>query len=244
MNMIRIFRTLGPVDLKNIQRDALLLWVPLLPLLLGLALRYIAPALGAMLARETDFDLTTLYPLLMSGFLMTTPIVVGMVIGFLLLDERDDQTLTALLVTPLPVTGYLAYRLLAPAVVGFVMSLVAFPIAGLVTLPLGELIAIAAVGALVAPMMALFLAAFAENKVAGFALVKFANLIILVPSIAFFVQSDWQVLAGIVPTYWAMKALWVALDGGSAWPYLAAGLVVNLLALWLLVRRFRTVLYR
>lgn len=244
MNMIRIFRTLGPVDMKNVRRDALLLWVPLLPLLLGLGLRFGAPPLAAYLAREADFDLTTLYPLLMGGFLMTTPIVVGMVIGFLLLDERDDQTLTALLVTPLPVTSYLAYRLLAPAVVGFIMSLVAFPIAGLVSLPLGELIAIAAVGALVAPMMALFLAAFAENKVAGFALVKFANVIIMVPSIAYFVQSDWQVLAGVVPTYWAMKALWVALDGGSVWPFLAAGVVVNVVELWLLVRRFRAVLYR
>jgi fluoroquinolone transport system permease protein len=36
----------------------------------------------------------------MSFVLLMTPMLAGIVVGFLLLDQRDDQTLTALQVTP------------------------------------------------------------------------------------------------------------------------------------------------
>ena len=44
----------------------------------------------------------------MGGYLMTAPGIVGMVVGFLLLDERDERTLSALRVTPLSMRRYLA----------------------------------------------------------------------------------------------------------------------------------------
>lgn len=40
--------------------------------------------------------------------------VFGVVTGFLLLDERDDRTLTALQVTPLPLRAYIFYRVTVP----------------------------------------------------------------------------------------------------------------------------------
>jgi fluoroquinolone transport system permease protein len=46
----------------------------------------------------------------MSFLVVVMPALVGMVIGFLLLDQRDDQTLAALQVTPLTLNGYLIYR--------------------------------------------------------------------------------------------------------------------------------------
>ena len=52
------------------------------------------------------FDLTPSHPLVMGGYLMTAPGMVGMVIGFLFLDERDARTLTALRTTPLSMHQY------------------------------------------------------------------------------------------------------------------------------------------
>ena len=49
-------------------------------------------------------------PLMVAG-------MVGTVVGFLLLDQRDDQTMTALLVTPLSLGDYLRYRMTLPMLV-------------------------------------------------------------------------------------------------------------------------------
>ncbi len=53
----------------------------------------------------------------MGGYLMTASGIVGMVVGFLLLDERDAHTPAALRVTPLSMRRYLAYRVSGPLLV-------------------------------------------------------------------------------------------------------------------------------
>ena len=82
---------------------------------------------------------------------MTAPGIVGMVIGFLLLDERDAQTLKALRVTPLSIRRYLAYRITLPLLVGTGTTLVGYPMIGISPLPFASLLAIAIVAGLAAP---------------------------------------------------------------------------------------------
>ena len=103
---------------------------------------------------------------------MTAPGIVGMVIGFLLLDERDARTLGALRVTPLSMRQYLAYRIVSPLVVGTASTLLAYPLIGITPIPLTPLLPIAAVAGMSAPLLALVLATAAPNKVAGFAAVR------------------------------------------------------------------------
>jgi fluoroquinolone transport system permease protein len=154
-------------------------------------------------------------PLLASVVLLTTPMVYGAVIGFLLLDERDDGTLNALRVTPLTVTGYLAYRIAIPCVLSVVMSVVALQLSGQSGLGLASQTLAAGAVALLAPAFALFLAAFAKNKVQGFALMKAAGVINWPPLIAYFVDPPEQWWFGLCPTYWPAKLLW-ELEAGSA----------------------------
>lgn len=244
LSLLALYRLLGPVDLKNIRRDALLAWVMLFPMLLALLLRYGAPALQEVLQVQLAFDLTPYYPLLMSGYVMTAPSIVGMVTGFLLLDERDARVMTALLVTPLAPRTYLAYRLSAPLLVGFVVTLACYPLAGLTPLPVGDLLAVAGMGALSAPFIALLLVTLAPNKVAGFTLVKLFNLVNLLPTIAYFFEPPVQYLAGVMPTFWPMKMLWLAQAGDGYAAVAAGGLLVNGLVLVLLLWRLQMVMHR
>lgn len=247
MNVIKIYRTLGPVDMKNIRRDSMLVWMPLMPLMIALVLRIGMPEIADLAAREFEFDLREYYPLVMSGFMMLAPMLVGMLVGFLLLDERDDRTLSALLVTPMPIMNYLLYRITLPMGLGIVMTLFAYPLAGLGSIPAGALLMVVFLGAFVAPMLALFLAAFAENKVSGFALMKMVNGLMMIPTVSYFIKSDWQALVGVIPTYWANKLYWLAAEGntGSTFVlYFAAGLVVNGAALAVMLKRFHAVMHR
>jgi fluoroquinolone transport system permease protein len=246
VHTITILKTLGLGDYRNVKRDSMLNWLALMPVILALLFRIVVPRLTTWLLDEYAFDLTPYYPAIMSYvFIMAAPILFGVIIGFLLLDERDDNTLTALQVTPLTLNKYLVYRIGLPIVLTIVMLPLLFPVIGLMSMPFMPLVAVTAVAALVAPIYALFLASFAENKVAGFALMKATALIIELPILAFFFQGTiWEYLLAIIPTYWPMKIFWVAAEGGNYWGYLIIGLVLHLVLLGVFLKRFDRVMHR
>lgn len=218
--VMRAVKGLGPIDLKNVWRDSLLRWMLLVPLLLGVLFRFGVPPVGVWLDRRFGIDLALYQPLLTSMLVMIAPMMNAVVIGFLLLDQKDDRTLAALEVTPLTARGYLVYRLTVPIVLSVVMTVVALALSGVSTLGLGGQL-LAAIGAApLAPAFTLFLAAFAKNKVQGFALMKASGIINWPPVIAYFIAPPWQWLFGLCPTYWPAKLVW-ELESGGGWVWLA-----------------------
>jgi fluoroquinolone transport system permease protein len=226
-------------DVRALVRDPLLKWVALLPIGVALMLRALVPRIQEALASGMAVDLTPYHPLIMGGYLMTAPGIVGMVIGFLLLDERDARTLDALRVTPVGMEWYLTYRVVLPLVLGTAGTLIGYPLAGLAPLRVRELLAVTAVAGLSAPMLTLVLATAAPNKVAGFAVVKVTNAVNLLPIVAFFIPLPYQLAAGVLPTYWPMRALWSAASGARFMGALGAGVIVSVVALALLAGLFR-----
>jgi fluoroquinolone transport system permease protein len=236
-----VFRALVYADSRMLWRDPLLGWILAFPIGLALLLRALVPRAQVDLLAGVGFDLTPYYPLVMGGYLMTAPGMVGMVIGFLFLDERDARTLTALRTTPLSIRQYLGYRVALPLLVGTMSTLIGYPLTGLTPLPLTTLLPIVLVASLSAPLLALVLAVAAPNKVAGFAVVKVLNAVNLLPLVAYFVPRPVQFAAGVFPTYWPMRALWSAAGGETSSGYLVLGGVASALALllvaWLFERK-------
>lgn len=236
-------RALTVADVRNVQRDSLLRFLLFYPWLLGLLMRFMIPWITVNIAEW--FDLTTYDPLLVGFFgILITPQLAGFVIGFLLLDERDDHTLTALQVTPLTMNRYLTYRLLAPVVIAVASTFIVIPLMGLIDVPLIQMLPVALVAAIGAPIFALILATLAGNKVQGFAVMKGLGIFFLAPFAAWFIPTPWQWLIGVFPTYWPVKAFWVMLDGGNWGLFVALGLAVSLLWLGVLLRRFNRVIYQ
>jgi fluoroquinolone transport system permease protein len=226
-------RALASADIRVLWRDPLLKWLLILPLLLAGLLRVLLPTARDALLDSTNVDLVPYYPLVVGGYLVNSSGIVGMVIGFLLLDERDSRTLSALRVTPLSMRHYLAYRIALPVLAGTVSTLVGYPLIGVIPLSTPALLAIAMAAAPTAPLLALILATAAPNKVAGLALVKVLNVVNLLPLAAFFVPRPAQFVAGVIPTYWPMRALWSAAAGeGYNW-FLAIGLASSVVAVGL-----------
>lgn len=247
MNLFRLARAHGPIDFRTVRRDSLLLWMALLPLVFVLLFRLGLPWAAEILLTRYAFDLAPFQLLLVSyAFVVGTPTLYGVVIGFLLLDERDDGTLTALRVTPLPLSHYLAYRTLLPMVISLVVTVLSYQLTGLATLPGWQLWLVASMAAPLAPIFALFFAAFAANKVQGFALMKGSGGLLALPLLAYFVPTGWSWLFGLVPTFWPVKVYWL-LDGGggnAAVLVAAVGLAYELLLLVLLLRLFQRRLAR
>ncbi|MCK5921597.1 MAG: ABC transporter permease, partial [Methylococcales bacterium] len=235
MTFIDVFKALGPIDARNIRRDSLLRWMAFIPFLFVLMFRYLMPWMRDELMAQFNFDLAPYYILLLSyGFVIGIPVIFGVVIGFLLLDERDDGTLTALQVTPLSLNNYLMYRVAMPMLISVVLVVITFPLTGLSTLSLASVFWVSLLSAPLAPLFALLLATIAQNKVQGFAVMKGIGSFMLIPLAAFFIPAWWQILFGIFPTYWPLKLYWL-LDAGdsTAWVYFVVGLIfeIGLLAL-------------
>lgn len=206
-----------------------------------LVLRVGLPPATAYLSDSFGFDLVPYYPMLLSFFfVLQIPLLFGVLVGLLVLDERDDDTLTVLRVTPISMRGYTLYRGGAAVLLSFVYVLLTILLSGFVSPSLILAIsAVAVLAGLMAAVFALIVATFASNKVEGLALTKGLSVFMLGPLAAYFVGSDWRVLFGLLPTYWPAKAFWVAGEGGNFWPYVLAGLIYSALLLPLLLTRFR-----
>lgn len=234
-------RALGPIDLHSIARDPMLRWFALLPLGVVALIRVAMPPLLEVVSEWLSVDVTVHYAAI-TGYavLMLIPNITGIVIGFLLLDQRDDRTLTALLVTPLSLEGYLIYRLTVPMLISLVMSVALVPLAGVTGAGALPLLMAALTATPMAAVLALFLAAFGRDKVRGFALMKATGVVLWPPILAYFVEGPWQFAFGVVPPYWPAKVFWVALDGGGHYGvYVLAGLAYQGLLIYLLLGRYR-----
>jgi fluoroquinolone transport system permease protein len=240
------YRSLGAIDIRNVTRDSLLRWIVVLTPTFGLFVRFAVPPIADAVERRFGLDLAPYYPLIMSFLPLAVAGLIGTVVGFLLLDQRDDDTMAALLVTPLSLGDYLRYRMLVLIVLSSAFSCVTVPLAGLTATTSTQLVVTSIVAAPLAPIYALFLGSFAANKVQGFALAKAVG-IVLVPCIAaYFVPVPWQNAFGIVPHYWAMRVFWL-FDAGAvpaAFVHALIGLAWEVALLMMLARRFAHVVRR
>ena len=253
MLMTQLVGKLSRNDAKLIGRDSFLIMLTLFAFFIAIVLRVGLPWMNNYLAEtgilpggSITISLTDVYPMLVAYMaLYTGALMVGTVFGFVLLDEKDQNTLRAMLVTPVPLNKYVLYRVGAPAILAFILIVVMVLIIDQAMLPLWQMILFAAAGSLTAPIASLFYAVFAENKVQGFAYSKFGGIFGMFIMFGWFIPEPWQWLLGVFPPFWVSKAYWLALAGSSWWwLVLIVGILVQLGAIGWFMQRFNKVAYR
>ena len=223
-------------DLKNWVRDPMLTIAAVGPFLLAFVVRFAAPVVTEFTAGFVD--LTTYYPVIAGTMTVFGPGIYGFVVGMFVLEDRDQNVLTAYRTSPLSLRGYLLYRGTTATVFGFLSTLPAVVGVGLVQAPPAVIVASAALGSLSAPVIALSLGLVASNSIEGIALSKFENVVLLGPAaVVAVVPEPWQFAAGVFPPYWPVKTFVVGATGDPSWPvFLVGGVVVHVLALGALIR--------
>ena len=239
MSLLGVLRELSGAEWRSIRRDSMLRGMLILVVLLALLTRWLVPWISARFA----LDLVPHYPLIMSALVVfLAPVLVGYIVGMLLLDERDEGTLQAISVTPLPMSQYLAWKLSLPVVATTILTVLMFPIVRLMSFHWSYLMAII-VGAMWAPLLALMMSCFARNKLQGFVLMRISNVLLVAPMAGWFFP-DFEPLCVVFPAYWPMKSLWLAAEGNSNLLCFAIGFVFHLALIAWLYRRFQVVLRR
>ncbi len=216
---------------RLIRRDAMLLLLLIAPWLAGAALGLGLPALSPLLRSAFALDLSPWYPLADMLTLMLTPMMAGMLSGFLMLDERDEGVGAYYAVTPVGGVRYLVSRLSLPVLWSVAVAPLLMAAFSLSHPALVRVLAIALVGGLCASSSALLLLAFAGNKVEGLAVSKMLGVILLPAVIPFLTASPWAMAAGVFPAYWMGAML-----AGPLYLFFP-GVGVSLLWLWVLYRK-------
>lgn len=236
---MRTVAAFGRNDIRIIGRDSMLIAVLLGPFVYA-GFTWLVPMLTEYVAAKWSFDLTPYHPAIISAFcVLGPPLLLGAVLALQLLDERDQHTLTALRVTPLPPAAYPAYRAGVTVALTTTAVIASLAISGLVDAAVVlKSVPVAVVAGLLAPVLGLFMASLGKNKIEGLAVMRVVGLAVftlpLIPY--FFLDSPWQLAFGVLPPYWPVRAFWSAMDGGTYWPYVLGGAVCNAAVMGILLR--------
>lgn len=213
-------------DLRNWIRDPMLAIAAVGPFVLAVVMRFGTPVVAELAAPMVE--LTPYYSVITGSMLVFGPSIYGFIVGMFILEDREQGVLAAFRTSPLSGRGYLLYRTTTAYAVGVVATLPAMAAIGLVSVSPAVLVGSVAIGALGGPVIALGFGALASNTIEGIALSKFVNLLVLGPVVVIAVVPEpFQFAAGILPTYWPVKAVVASSAGESGWLlYLGVGLVV------------------
>ncbi|WP_286672054.1 ABC transporter permease [Mycolicibacterium gadium] len=238
---LRTLAAFGRNDLRGTYREPLLVMLVIAPVIWTTGVAVLTPMFAEMLAERSDFDLVPYYPLVLTGFLLLTSIIVpGGLAAFLVLDEVDAGTLSALRVTPVSLSTFFGYRAATVMIVttGYVVATLSF--SGILQPGLiGALVPIGLLAGMSGVVTLLLIVSLASNKIQGLAMLRVVGMLIAgLPCLPWFIDSAWNLAFGVLPPYWAAKAFWVANDHGTWWPYLLCGAIYNVAVAWPLFRRF------
>jgi fluoroquinolone transport system permease protein len=163
----------------------------------------------------------------------------GMLVGFIILDERDEDIISYISVTPVGRKGYFLYKIFISSFASFIFFYITVYATNLAGLPFIYSVPLALMVALEAPFASFFLAVYSENKVEGLAMGKILGIMYVAPFAAYFVKSDLQYIAGVLPPFWIAKAFFSIPDNSYAYiSYVLIGIIVHAVFLAFIVKKF------
>lgn len=223
---------------RSMKNDPILVITLLVPVLIILMFRYGYPLFEVWLQGRSGFDLSPYRVLMLSILVLITPMMIGMLSGFMLLDDKEDKILDYLSVTPLTPTLYLRWRIMVPLVLSVFLTPLVILLTNLAPVPFPIVIGATLMASLEAPFLSIMLAQVCQNKVEGLAVAKATGIFFCAPIAAWLLPQPWSLLMYVVPFTWASRLFWGGNAGLLAGIFIG-GTVIHLVFLQIVLKRFR-----
>lgn len=219
-------------NLKRTQRDQFLRGALGFVFAVALGLRFGLGWIEGELRVAQGVELSGYRSLMASYFaLVNAQTVAGLIVGFLLIETREEGVHRALGVSSCNLAWVTISHIALTAAASLTFSLLLGFTLGLGVPAFAILLFCSLLAAPMAICFALLLGVVAENKVQAFAAAKILSILSLVPPIAYFVPEPYHWIAGIVPIYWPCK-IWWSVAQGESWVWMV-GPSIATSALWL-----------
>ena len=205
------------------------------PVLIALLFGFGVPELEAFLCQtlEKETFLSDYYLLFDLFMAMMTPFMLTFVSSMVILTELDENMAAYLAVTPITKKGYIISRLVFPAALSGLISVVLLGFFSLSHWSFGSILLAALLSSLLSIPVAMVIVTFSHNRVEGMAIAKLSGLILLGLPAPFFLKGGFQFLFSWLPSFWMSKLFL----GHSIWSiFFAIG--VSMIWIWMLYRRF------
>ncbi len=198
MIQITLFRN----DIKQILRDPVMAMLLVAPLLLISVFKILEVFLIPFVALKTGFDVMPYAPCIFSFILLMNSGMLGIVTGFMMLDERDGNIAQLLEITPMGRSGYLINRLSFASILSVLYCVVSFAVFGLVNLPFYSKMLLCFLSAIYTAIIGLLIFSGADDKVKGLTYAKGLNALVLFAFTDLFALSWLTFLSWFFPPYW------------------------------------------
>jgi len=229
--MIQI--TLFKNDIKQILRDPIMTLLLVAPLLLIIVFKILEVFLIPFLAQKTGFDVMPYALYVFSFILLMNSGMLGIVTGFMMLDERDGNIAQLLEITPLGRNGYLVNRLSFASILSIVYCLVSFAVFSLVDLPFYSVMLLCLLSAIYTTIIGLLIYSGADDKVKGLTFAKGLNTLVL------FAFTDLFALNWLTFISWFFPPYWITMMIKSPDSFFVNFLALTIHVVWLGVLIFR-----
>lgn len=211
------------------------------PIIFALLGRYLLP----WLSDKYGFNFEPFTDLILVILVLFIPIAYGALIGFSILDDRDDNVLTNIQVTPLSIHQFLSFRLIGVYFLCVISTIFVIWFSNVGDMSINHVVRISLLASLEAPISGLLINSFAKNKIEGFAIMKAGGSIIAFPIAGLFFNGAKELFFSFAPGFWSAKAISSIVRGGGLYlsynQYYFIGLVymilLNIFAYLLFIRR-------
>jgi fluoroquinolone transport system permease protein len=222
-------------DITQIVREPVMLMLLLAPLLMLAAFKIMIVFLLPVLESLAGFDSLPYYPYVLSFIMLMIPGMLGIVTGFMMLDEKDGHIAELMSVTPLGRVGYLVNRLSFSSFLSIPYCFAAYYLLRIHDIPFLSLVYIVLLLAMCSAITGLLLFSGADDKVKGLTFAKGLNILNLFAFADLFSMPWLIVLSWFFPAYWVTAIL---KNPGSPVANIAA-FAVHLAWLSILILRYR-----
>lgn len=194
--------------LKIVMQDKMLFAALMSPIFAGIAIHFGVPVAEKLLIQETGLTavLTPYYGLFDIFFASLTPVMFCFIASMVVLEENDEHIDSYLFITDLGKKGYFVSRMVLPAFLAFLITVILLPVVSLTALSCVEIILLSLAGSLQGIVIALLIITISSNKLEGMAVTKLASLMIFGAVAPFFVPSPIDLCVFFLPSFWMGKA--------------------------------------
>ena len=195
--------------LKVVMKDRMLFAALLSPVLAGTAIHFGVPFAEKMLIQMTGSTkvLSPYYSLFDIFFASLTLVMFCFISSMVVLEERDDHIDRYLFITGLGRRGYFISRMILPAILALVITVILLPMFALIKWSAAEVLLLSLTGSLQGIVISLLIVTLSSNKLEGMAVTKLSSLIMLGAVVPFFVPAPIDLCAFFLPSYWMGKAV-------------------------------------
>ncbi len=220
-------------DFKLVFRDKSLNFFFLFPIINLFVVRYGLPYVVENITVLKDY-----VPIILMFMANQGALIFGFIYSMVLIDEKDTNVAKVYGIMPISQFWFVIFRLIPPFLLATFATFFLLIVQPYFNIPIAVNLNYSALAGFIAPLMVLFVAIRAKNKLEGMTWQKLFNIPIMLPVLAFFVPSTFSFIFAFLPTHWIYQGFNNLVTGKSYFLQIFVGYIFYSLLIILLARKF------